>query len=324
MAQPPSAEGIHFELHAPEDCASFEGFVAHVRKRSSRITLVPGPARRDLIVEIRRAGANVRGSVRVVERKGVTHDRRLKAANCAEAVEALSLIATVILDPDAMLETETETEPEPQVPPKAELSKQESPKTEPLSPLATPRVPKPLVPPAPERSAYRFSLGAAATVFFNHAPGLASGGSASLALEASPGAVLSPLFRLSVTHVQRRGISALDGEANFAFTLPTLDVCPVRLGPPVLALRPCAFGRLGLLQAWGSDVAQREQHARAYGELGAAAWVGVRLSKALEIIADGRAGLPLYRDQYGFDGRSFFTTPTLAFSACLGVAGGFP
>jgi hypothetical protein len=314
LAQPRAAEGIHFELRAPSDCSSFEDFAAHVRKRSSRIALVPGPARRYLVVEIQQVGGSFRGSVRVVEEDGVTRDRQLKAASCAEAVEALSLIATVTLDPDAML-GEPEPEPEPEPPAKP-------PKALPKTPRVEPKQPAP--PARPAREPYRFSVGLAATVFLNQAPKLAPGGSASLALEVHPGVLLSPLFRLSVTHVQRRDIAAAAGEANFAFTLPTLDVCPVRIGPPVLALRPCAFGRVGLLEAWGAEVAQREQHVRAYGELGGAIWAGLRVTKALEIIANGRAGSPLRRDKYGFDNRSFFTTPTLAFSAELGVAGGFP
>jgi len=315
FAQRPEPSVTHFELRAPLGCSSVEDFAAHVRKRSSRIVLVPGPAPWLLLVEIQeQPGGVMRGSVKVVEPEGATRSRRLKASSCAEAVEALSLIATVTLDPDALL-TEPEPEPEPAPAPKLEPP--------PLKPKAGPKVVPP-PPPRETRPGYRLSFGVAAAALFNQAPELAPGASAAVALELLPGAVLSPLLRLSVLHVERRGIVTFSGKANFAFTLPTLDVCPVRLGPPLLAVRPCAYGSVGLLEVWGSGAARPETHARPSGWAGGALWLGFRVSEAFEIIADGRAAAAMGRDRYGFDNRGFFTTPTLGFSAELGVAGGFP
>jgi hypothetical protein len=52
--------------------------------------------------------------------------------------------------------------------------------------------------------------------------------------------------------------------------------------------------------------------------------VVVRLSEAIEITADGRAGMTFKRDEFAFDDIPFFTTPTLGFSSGVGIAGGFP
>jgi len=55
-----------------------------------------------------------------------------------------------------------------------------------------------------------------------------------------------------------------------------------------------------------------------------ATWLGLRVSEAFEIIADGRVGLPFWRDEFAFNDNVFFKTPTPGFSVGLGAAGGFP
>jgi hypothetical protein len=316
--QPAVPEATRFEFRAPAGCGSSEDFAARVGRRSAHIRLVADPsARRSLVVEIQQGSTSsgLRGTVTVVEADGATRTRRLKAASCEEAVDALSLIATVTLDPDAM-----SGEPPPDVAPE--------PPTEP-SPKPTPKSPRPRQPPAhfhraPTGDPYRFSFGLAAAALLEMAPALAPGASASAAFEINPGGVAAPFWRLSVTHAQRRGIGEPGGKAAFAFTLSTLDACPVRLGPRAFGLRPCAFGSLGLLSVSGDGTLQNEAHSRLYGAAGLAAWLGWRVSEAFEIIADGRAGVPFRRDEFAFNRAVFFKTPTTGFSLGLGAAGGFP
>lgn len=318
LAQAPSAEPTHFELRAPEGCSSVEDFAARVRKRSARILLVPGPAPRSLVVEIQEQSPGVlRGSVRVVEPRGGARSRQLKASSCAEAVEALSLIATVTLDPDALL-----AEPEPEPEPVPEPEPKPPPRPAEPRPRPRPRADEPVsASPDPD---YRVSVSVGGALLLNHAPKLVPGGSASVALELRPGHVFAPFLRLSVVHAQRRDLAEPGGSASFAFTLPTLDVCPVRLGPRELGVRPCAYGSVGVLEVWGTATGGGESHTRLSGSGGGALWVGARVSEVFEIVADGRVGAIFPRDRFGFDNRGFFTTPRLGFSAGFGVAGGFP
>jgi hypothetical protein len=300
-----------FEMRSP-GCGSAEEFVAKVQRRSARIRLLSeAPGARSLIVEIQpdAAGA-LNGTVTVVEPDGATRARKLKAKSCDEAMEGLSLIATVTLDPEALLSEPLE-EPPPVAPP----------------PVASPPVVRPAprpARPAPAVARYRFSFGIEASALFEASPEPAVGGSAAIAFEARPGEVWSPLLRLSLLHAQRRGLAQGSGDANFAFTLPALDVCPVRLGPRALAIRPCGFGSLGLLKVWGTEASAREEHRRASGSAGASLLLAVRLGKLLEIIADGRAGFAFFRDEFAFDRVVFFKTRPLLFSAGAGLAGGFP
>jgi len=310
--RPVEAEATRFQFRAPAGCSSADDFAARVGRRSRRIRLVSdASARRSLVVEIQQASSNsaLRGTVTVVDVDGATRMRQLKAASCEEAVEGLSLIATVTLDPDAL-----SGEPPPDEPP---------PKAEPPKARPKPEPPKPPPPRAPNES-YRFSFGLAGALLLEMAPAPVPGATASAAFELNPGHLASPLWRLSVTHAQRRGVAEPGGSASFAFTLPTLDACPVRLGPRALGVRPCAFGSLGLLRAWGDAKLQSETHSRLYGAAGVALWLGWRVSEVFEIIADGRVGAPFRRDEFAFNRAVFFKTPTPGFSVGLGVAGGFP
>lgn len=315
--QPSEPEATRFEFRAPDGCSSASEFAARVSKRSTRIRLVSDAgAKRSLVVEIQQPQATgaLRGTVTVVEADGKTRTRQLKAASCAEAVDALSLIATVTLDPDAF-----SGEPPPDEAPKPEEVK--LPEEQPKPP--TKRKPPPFRR-APPSEPYRFSFGLAGTVLLEMAPEPAWGGTASAAFEINPGGLASPFWRLSLTHAQRRNITHKGATAGFAYTLPTLDVCPVRLGPRVLGLRPCAFGTVGLLKAWGEGTRRNETYSRLYGAAGVAVWAGLRVSEAFEIIADGRLALPFRRDEFALQREVFFKTPTPGFSFGLGAAGGFP
>jgi hypothetical protein len=278
-------------------------------------------APRSLVVQIQQApgaGSVVLGSVTIVELGGATPTRKLKAASCEDVVEGLALIASVSLDPEALFDEPAPPQPAP-------------PPTPP--PAATPVLAaKPAVStPAnqPEPSArrphgYRVSLSLEASLLVNKAPEPALGGAGGLALELRPGELLAPFARLSLAHAERRDLAELGGNANFAFTFATLELCPVRLGSRLLGVRPCAAASAGVLEVWGSQTLRKESHQRPLATLGPALLVELRLSKVLEIIANMRLEPALLRDRFAFDGVAFFSTPWVGFSSGLGLAGGFP
>lgn len=310
---------IRFEFRS-SGCGSAGEFVAKVEQRSTRLRLLEGQrAGRSLIVEIQRPNASgaLHGTVTVVEADGATRARKLTAKSCAEAMAGLSLIATVTLDPEALVSAPEETPPPSPAP---------VPVPVPVAPPPVAAKPRPSAPGhlAPARASYRVSFGLEAAVLVSMSPEPALGGGAAAAFELSPGELVSPLLRVSVAHAQRRRSPAGAGEANFAFTLPSLELCPIRLGPHVVGIRPCAYGSLGLLDVWGSGGVQSETYRRAEGSAGAGLLLSWRSSETFEIIADGRGGVPFSRDDFAFDDVVFFRTHPLVFSAVVGVAGGFP
>lgn len=315
-----SDEAIRLVFRAPSGCSSAPQFAAHVQRRSKRIQLVgSGEGNlRVLIVELqRRSDAAFRGVVTVAEPDGTTRTRRLQAKSCEEAVDALSLIAAVTLDPDAALAL-PEPEPEPAVreePPRSRVSRASPHPSRAAAAATATNVAAPR---------HRFSAGLSAALLLEMAPSPVFGATAWIAVELETRAVFAPLLRLGVTHAERRGIVEAAGKANFAFTLPSLEVCPLRLGNARFGIRPCAFVSAGLLQVWGSAPARGQTRARFYGQAGGSLGAGLRLTQALEMVADGRAGLALRRDQYGFDGIAFFETPSAGFSVNVGAAYRFP
>jgi hypothetical protein len=324
LAEPVSAqlvasESTRLELRAQAGCSSVEDFSSRVARRSTRIHFVRERARRSLIVELVSTAQGLRGTVTLIEADGTTRARKLTAKTCEEAAEGLALIATVTLDPDALL---TEPEPEKSKPeaPAPEKSKPEAPAL--IEPKRSPRLDEP----SETRDVpVRVSFGLAAALMVSLAPELAPGGSLEVALEVNPGKLWSPFFRLSVPHAQRRDVERGAFAASFAFTLPTLDVCPVRLGTRLWAVRPCAYASAGLLKVWGEGGSlEPEAHARLFASAGAALWTGLHISEVFEIIADARAMAPLRRDSFAFDDDVFWRTPALGFSSIVGVAGGFP
>jgi hypothetical protein len=309
-------EATRFQFRAPEGCGSADDFAARVAKRSARIKLsADGGGARALSVEIDSpdAAGVVRGRVTVVEPDGATRARQLKAPTCDEALDGLSLIATVTLDPEALM---GEPVPPPDEPTPA-------PKPAPATPKA-PRKPMTLPVRGEPLPLYRLGFGLSGAVLLRVAPEPAFGAQAAVLLELNPGHVLSPAWRLSVSHTRLGGVARGPGEANFAYTLPTIEACPVRLGPKAFGIRPCGFVTTGALSVWGSGVLEEEEHLRFFGAAGPALLFQVRLSKGIEIIADGRAGFAFKRDDFAFDSVPFFTTPALGFSSALGLAGGFP
>lgn len=324
-APPAQAEAARLEFRAPSGCSSAEEFAAQVRRRSARLVLVSaGAAARSLRVEIQQAGTSWRGSIRVVEPDGTSRARQLKARSCAEAIDALSLIAAVTLDPDALAEP-PEAHPEGKTPPDAPRPDDRAPSTTKPAPRASQALP---VQPAPyaraERSHYRVGVGASAIMVQGVAPALLPGGAISVALELASSRTIAWYARLSLGHAERRGLQEPGGNASFALTQPLLDLCPLRLGPRVLGVRPCAFGGFSWMKAWGEAVAESQPHERLRGVVGVGLSAQLRLSEAIEIIVDGRAGVPLVRDAYALDDVVFYRTARLGFSGGAGLVAGFP
>jgi hypothetical protein len=112
--------------------------------------------------------------------------------------------------------------------------------------------------------------------------------------------VWSPELVLSAQHQRFGGVARANGQADFALSVATLSLCPLRLGTAAFVLRPCASGALGRLEAEGHatfDALSRERPWRAVGgTLEGLARVGV-----VEFRAVLGAVAPLSRDRFSFD-----------------------
>jgi hypothetical protein len=303
---------------APEGCPGAAEFSGSVRRRSARVRLVDeGAHDRELSISMRKDGDFTIGELRLTERDGSLRQRNVRFTTCAEAVEGLALIAVVSLDPQALLQPEKPATavalPVPQPP---------------AAPMQAP--PKGERGPAVQPSKAQLALGGELSVAFRALPAPALGGALFVDIASGAATGFAPLVRAAISHVQRRGLSSGEAEANFTLSLISVSVCPFRLTGGFLVLRPCAFVSGGALYAWGSDSAggsdstNLQQHTRPYGAFGGSLLLFVPVSQTVEIVADLALGATMLRDTFGFDQDQPWKTPALYLSSGLGLRFVFP
>lgn len=268
---------------------------------------------RELSIALGKEGDFTVGELRLIERDGTLRQRSVRFTTCAEAVEGLALITTVSLDPQALLEVPTEAEPTAMKPALPQRPKREPPESTPPT-----RTSEPKPPPLLARGA-EANIGLEANAYFNAVPKTALGGTLFLDEEWGSGHVFAPLFRVSVSHVERWSVVEQGGEANFALTLAKFAGCPIRIGAGAVAFRPCAFFGGGPLRAWGAGLPDSPSRTRPYWSWGGSAMLLVRVSEVMEIVGDADVGAALIRDSFAFAGQPFWRTPSLYVSSGLGV-----
>jgi hypothetical protein len=311
------AQDLHPTLlayKASADCPLVGDFQRSVQRRSARIHFVDeGSHERELAIVLRKNGDFTVGELRLIEANGTLRQRSVRFTTCAEAVDGLALIATVSLDPQALLESPgpvPQTSSPAPAPPPAQPAHAEPARRPAASPPA---------PPVPRKGAPTDAkVGVDFNAYFNALPKAAIGGSIVLDLESNSRHLFAPTFLVSATRVERLGIHEVVQppgggrdifDANFALSLLALSVCPLRIGGDVLVFRPCAFASGGLLSAWATETARAQSNTRGYASWGGAGMLSIRLGEVVEIVGDAGVGLTLIRDQFGFEAVTFWTTP---------------
>ena len=101
---PAASVPVRVEFDAPPGCSDGEAFFAGVLARTRHVHRArPGETPVRLTVRVTRAGARVRGELRVNESGAEAETRRVDGATCAEVVQVLSLTAALAIDPRASL-----------------------------------------------------------------------------------------------------------------------------------------------------------------------------------------------------------------------------
>ncbi len=101
---PAASVPVRVEFDAPAGCSDAEAFWAGMLARTRHVHRArAGETPVRLTVRVTRAGARVRGELRVNEAGGEAETRRVDGATCAEVVQVLSLTAALAIDPTASL-----------------------------------------------------------------------------------------------------------------------------------------------------------------------------------------------------------------------------
>jgi len=198
------------------------------------------------------------GELSAVDRSGKLGRRRIEGATCAEVSHTLAFLAALAIELGGHVEADPSAEPAA-APPVAK------PPTPPAKGAQTAPRSEPELPPA--RSTWRFSGLLAAGVRGGLAPSLRPALEAGVDFSAPWDRLFAPAFRALIIGSMSR-VSNSAGSAKLSLLAGRFEGCPVRIGVPTLALRPCLGLELGavfgegeleggqsVIQRWGSGEA---------------------------------------------------------------------
>lgn len=361
----PAATSAHLEVQALPDCTTREELAARVAARSRRIHFddegAVGPRVRAAIIPAPRGGAL--GELVIVQPNGKSWSRRLSAASCADATDAIALIIALTLDPMSASASASALGAAghpgvPALPPSTPQNAPTPPPTPANEPTRNPpeSAPARQSPPArsaetstrPEREAppspsadrdpsvvasppgppvdtqRRFGGGAAAQEIFGLAPGALPGLGVYLSAALDREALWSPAVIVAGTHAWSSGLLEPGGTAAFTLDALTLDACALRLHLAPFEARACGTALYGRLGATGSHTYSQATAARPFAAAGGALLLSMELGRRFELTGRFGAGASLIRDSFSFTPTVFHHTAAVTIAAGVGLGVRFP
>jgi hypothetical protein len=299
-------EPFRILYQAEPECPTESAFVDLVLARTSLARLAQGEGKgRTFVVALRAEGKEVVGTFTVQDESGGTDTRALRAANCAQAARALSLVVAITIDPNAK---EPARAAFPATSPPA-------PASEPPRPALGPPPPTMLMPTQPPlRSGEQPRA-------MGHSFNLDTGLRLEIHSGPAPKAMLVPSAFWAFSFAQdwvstgltvgygmrSKPVPEVSAEADFSYLGGRLDACvnPVR---GRLRFGPCVGWAMGMLRATGI---YRDSPRPADPYEVRRLWLGPSLSLRAawrpwdwaELGAVGGLGFPLVRNRFFFRDR---------------------
>ncbi|HSY38263.1 MAG TPA: hypothetical protein VLA79_02010 [Polyangia bacterium] len=359
-----ASASARLEVQALPDCTTREEVAARVAARSRRIHFddeqATGPTVRAVIAHGPHGAV---GELVIVQPDGRTSSRRLSAASCAEATDAIALIIALTLDPTSV----STSAPAPAAAgrPGVTAPPLSPPQSGPTPPQPAANAPPPSVaeaaptrppgparspenPPTPERQAppspsagrgptvvsspaappvvtqSRFGGGATGQAIFGLAPGALPGLGVYLIAALDREALWSPALVVTGTHAWSNGLVETGGTAAFTLDALTLDACPLRLHLAPAEARACGTALYGRLGASGSHTYSQTTASRPFAAAGGALLVSLELGRLFELSGRFGASASLIRDSFAFTPAVFHRTAAVTMAAGLGLGVRFP
>lgn len=327
---------VRYDAHA--GCPDERAFFDAVRARTSRVRLAAASEEaRTFRVSIEKRGPNSVGRIVIEDVHEASAPRTVSAEACAEAINALALIAALSVDPNASLAPLPSAAPTPSATPATTATTDAGvePPIDAATPTATdaaveiPIAPRPE--PGPEEPSLpitlRHAVGARADGMGFVAPGLRLGLRLQYALSFERGVAFSPALRLSFAWSESGELTTPSARATFTWWTGRLAACPF-VWPSApdrsIAFRPCAALDLGAVRAEGSVIARPQTRTRPWALAGATAlveWSPGPLGLEFEL----GAGAPLYREDFFFaPNEVVYTPPPVVLHGGAGVVWHFP
>jgi hypothetical protein len=331
------------EVRAEPSCASQSDVAASVVRRSTRIRFVTAGDVTSFRASVRPTDkGDYAAELAVVQASGRHSARRFLVKSCAEAVDALALVIVMTLDPEssaalgegARARGASEGAGEDRASgtagsagtdaPAANTASAGSgsgaaPENRPSDTEAESGVVAPSDGASTTSRRSALTLGAAAQGMSGPAPSLMPGVTAQALWVLERGSLWSPAARLSAGYHWRGGLQQTGGIADFELPLFALELCPLSVGPPGVAVRPCLLGAVGPLTAAGSDTFDPKRVTRPYATLGASLIASVDIGQKLQLCGNAGLGASLITDTFAFSPYVFHETAAMTLLVGLGV-----
>jgi hypothetical protein len=300
------------DYRVPASCPGDDDFVKLIARRTSRARRAgTGEGKYRFTVEVQLSDAGARGTLRIAEKEGGTTERDVPARDCANATEAMALIAAVILDPRAAT---TSPVSESDAAPVADAAS--------TTPAPPSRTSAPPTPPAGATAAVSGSRGspgsqdslapverpptwqarlrAAGTLQGAVAPGGALGVAAGAELFRADSGPFEPRFALTA-HFASGEASTRFGNAELSWFAGRLTACPVGWPKSTrLTLRGCAFAEAGALRGDGSDTQNPRGSTAFWLAGGPSTEIELGVTRLLALAVEAGITVPAFHDKFVF------------------------
>jgi len=170
-----------------------------------------------------------------------------------------------------------------------------------------------------------FALQLAGDSFVAPAPGVMIGVGVRALAGVDTASIWSPALVLGAARAWRSGVEARGGTASFTLDAATLDACALRFALASVETRWCAFLLGGRLSAEGSDTFNAPGTvARPFWVVGTSASFTASVGSRFEMTARLAAGVNLVRDEFKFDPVVFYEVPAITLAPSIGFGARFP
>jgi hypothetical protein len=297
-ASVPAEAAEHVQYRASAGCPGVERFEEQVAARTRRSAALPFEVRE---VEVEALVEGARGRL-VLSGRGQETTREIRAATCAEAVEALALIVAILLDPEA------DTRPH--------LTLRTEPRANRRSEPARPR---------PINRSY-WGAGVEWSVLGGLAANPVQGPRVFIEIGRPPPERWFPSLRLSGLRATSGSMEQAGvGTAALRLHSARIDGCPLRWSNQMASIEPCLAIEAGMLRADSNGLQGSRAQALGWAAVNGLARGVLRYRERLTLHADLGIGLPLTRYRFRFSGHEpLYTATEVGFRGGIGVGMRFP
>jgi hypothetical protein len=269
----PADDGVRLEYQAPAGCPDEAAFRRELHARNRRLRSgqrIKG----DVSVTLVTTDHGMSGSL-VLRAGGKTGTREFEGASCSEVVAGLALVAAVDLD-------------EAPPPPIPETAAERIPAEPPPAPS-----PKP-------KTGLQIAVGAHASMTSGVSDGLLFGAPVFIEINRRSLDLVSPSVRAIFEGTVSGQVVESVGALHFTWFTGAVEACPIRIGPAVLEMRPCARVELGALGASPRGVSFGHGATQPWASAGAVVRLAWAPTSMIFLEIEGGGRLPIVRPAFEF------------------------